>query len=222
MCIIAAAKSRKLTKDEIKNCFTSNPNGAGIAWSEGGKNHFQKGFMTIEKFQEFYNHFDILPHVAHFRIATSGGVSQELTHPFLISLDSPLPLAGSGAQPLLFHNGIITDWKEKFLHWTPDIIRELRRHKKVPQLPPGPWSDTRAAAIMAAYSGEAVLNLLSGKFAVISNGTLRTYGEFETAKGIQFSNSGHLPISGYWNGGGKWQWYKELNGADLNASPKPW
>ncbi len=223
MCIIAAAEKRKLNREEIKNCFASNPNGAGVAWSENGQNHFRKGFMTLEEFQEFYDDLDILPHVAHFRIATSGGVSEQLTHPFIISLNSPLPTKGKGEHPLLFHNGIIVDWKQTFLNWTPNIIQELRRRKKVAQLPSGTWSDTRAAAIMTAYAGEAILNFLGGKYTILDNGIIKTWGEFETIKGVHFSNNGYMPVyssinSGYWEGGGKWQWNrKKLNGADLNV-----
>ncbi len=225
MCIIAIAESRKLTKEEVKNCFTANSDGAGIAWSDGGKNHFKKGIMDLKKFQTLYDSFDILPHVVHFRIATSGGVSRELTHPFVVSLDSPLYVAGAIESPLLFHNGIVPDWKETFLHWTPDILRELRRLKKMTQLPAGPWSDTRATSIMMAYAGEAILSLLGGKYAVLNDCIVRTYGAFESVNGVHFSNSGYLPAYNHsiqgWQGGGKWQWRKESNGEDLSGLLKP-
>lgn len=229
MCIIATAEKRKLTYEEIKHCFLTNPNGAGLAWSKGGKNYFKKGLMTLETFWEFYKCLKVLPHVAHFRIATSGGVNQELTHPFEVSINSPISLEGSSKHPLLFHNGIITDWKERFLQWTPEIIRELRRRKMAPILPDGPWSDTRTVAIITAYSGISVLNFISGKFVVINNNIIKTYGEFETAKGIHFSNSGYMPAynsinSGYWERGGTWQWQKyknkESDGADLSVLQK--
>ena len=70
MCIIATCEGRKMTSQEVINCFKNNSDGAGVAYyTEDGKIHVEKGFMTLEEFQDYYETLDVLPHVAHFRIA---------------------------------------------------------------------------------------------------------------------------------------------------------
>ena len=194
MCIIAVALERKLTYEEIKTCFANNRDGAGIAWSGNGKNFLRKGFMDVDEFIEFYRRVDALPHVVHFRKATSGGVSPELTHPFVVDLRAPLDTSWSGRKPVVFHNGVIRGWEELFLRFIPDIVRELRRSRKGSHLPSGPWSDTRAAAVMAAYAGEEVFSFLGGKFAVLDRGRVRTYGEFVRENGVLFSNTSYKNV----------------------------
>jgi len=83
MCIIGIAHTRKLTKTEIENCFTNNSDGAGIAYpTEDGKIHVEKGFMEVESLLAYYFNCEIpLPHVIHFRTATSGDVNREMCHP---------------------------------------------------------------------------------------------------------------------------------------------
>ncbi|MGB9848850.1 MAG: class II glutamine amidotransferase [Moorellaceae bacterium] len=194
MCIIAVAFERKLTYEEIKTCFANNPDGAGIAWCREGKNFLRKGFMDVEEFIDFYRQVDALPHVVHFRKATSGGVSPELTHPFVVDLHAPLDTTWSGRKPVVFHNGVIRGWEELFLRLIPDIVRELRRCRKGSHLPPGPWSDTRAAAVMAAYAGEEIFSFLGGKFAVLDRGRVRTYGEFVRESGVLFSKTSYKNV----------------------------
>src|SRR5690606_13262115 len=99
MCVLAVAAERKLTAEEVRNCFAANGDGAGVAWSRNGKNHFRKGFMDLGSFLAFYEQLEVLPHIVHFRVATSGGVRRELTHPFIVSLASPLVLEWSGEEP---------------------------------------------------------------------------------------------------------------------------
>ncbi|HPT61790.1 MAG TPA: hypothetical protein PLN81_09375 [Bacillota bacterium] len=188
MCVLAVAAERKLTAEEVRNCFAANGDGAGVAWSRNGKNHFRKGFMDLGSFLAFYEQLEVLPHIVHFRVATSGGVRRELTHPFIVSLASPLVLEWSGEEPLLAHNGVVADWQNTFLNFVPEIIRELRRRKQGRALPPGPWSDTRAAAVMVALAGDAVLPLLGGKWALLDSGKVQLYGDFVQERGVYFSN----------------------------------
>jgi len=194
MCIIAVALKRKLTLEEAENCFLSNPDGAGVAWSRGDRNYLRKGFMGLDEFIEFYEELDALPHVVHCRAATSGGVRPELTHPFIVDLQSPPRLEWSGKKPLLFHNGVVSKWEDLFLRFAPDIVRELRRSRKGSQIPPGPWSDTRTVAVIAALVGEGILPFLGGKYAVLDRGRVRTYGEFVEENGVLFSNTSYKGI----------------------------
>lgn len=70
----------------LETCWANNPDGAGFMFALNGKVHGHKGFM------EFTDLWDALmgapescPLVIHFRIATSGGVNPECTHPYPVS-----------------------------------------------------------------------------------------------------------------------------------------
>jgi len=94
-----------------------------------------KGILNEEEAWETYSQLpEGVPHVLHFRLATHGGVRSELTHPFVVSEDSPLVQAGVSERPVLAHNGV---WR---LHALKQ--KELRLE--------GPVSDTR---VLAAWLG---------------------------------------------------------------------
>lgn len=90
MCIavLNKAQGRNLTKQELKNCWENNNDGAGILYIN------KEGKLTI--FKEMKN-FDALfdkytevrkigkNMVLHFRISTHGLVSEENCHPFLVN-----------------------------------------------------------------------------------------------------------------------------------------
>lgn len=188
MCIIAACEDRKMTSQEIENCFKNNGDGAGVAYcTEDGKIHVEKGFMTLEEFQQYYETLDILPHVAHFRIATSGDVTPEMTHPYKIEMESRLVITGDIETPVLFHNGVIGDYNALYLNMlTSGMIDMLR----------GPINDTRVAAVMAAVFDEEILQSLSGKFVVMKpDGITTMWGDFENVNGVHFSNNGYKKIA---------------------------
>lgn len=101
MCIALALKpGAKPTKAILKECFLNNPDGVGFSYSDPIANKVEifKGYMT---FRHFYKDWQAIDHntsrVIHFRVATSGGVTQEGCHPFRIS-----------NQLCLIHNGILT------------------------------------------------------------------------------------------------------------------
>lgn len=193
MCVIAVCTERKLTRQEIETCASRNPDGIGIGWhaQNAGRewNHLRKGFVNVGEFHEFYEAFDVLPHIVHFRVATSGGVKPELCHPFIVSQTSPLVLEWTGQKALLFHNGAIGNWRHLLIPFLPELRRGRSR-----ALPPGPWSDTRVAAVLVALLGEEVLELLDGKFALLDRrGLVYLYGDFEEVDGVRFSNGSYRP-----------------------------
>lgn len=116
MCVIAL-KPRGTefpTTKELHNCFDSNSHGAGVGWNDGKTVHWRKGFMTWKEFEEFdknapYKKLDV-DVCYHFRISTSGGLGQGVTHPFPIVRDDILlnVTEGEGDYHLLFHNGIVS------------------------------------------------------------------------------------------------------------------
>ena len=175
-----------MTPFEISNCFTNNNDGAGFAYiTPDRKVHVEKGFMTEEAFIEAYNTIPVYPHVVHFRIATSGDVSPEMTHPYRIEKDSKLVLAEEGDTSVLFHNGVIFDYKTLMLNMV--TTRQLA-------MPKGPINDTRVAAMMMSIEemgGEDVLSILSGKFVVVRPTGITTWGTFTDVNGVAFSNDGY-------------------------------
>jgi len=133
------------------------------------------------------------PHVIHFRLATHGGKSPLLCHPFPISPTSPLALEGE-AERVLFHNGIWQDW-EKYC-----IETVLSHHVKFPS---GKMSDSRAMAWFTTIHGESILNLVDEKVAIFTPTRIEIYGSgWVEQEGIAFSNMHwEIPSLSYWEKG---------------------
>ena len=191
MCIIGICHDRYLTDIEAQNCFNGNSDGTGMAWClPEGKVRVRKGFMTLEEFLDFYDEFkmspEFIPHVVHFRTQTSGDVSREMTHPFKISPMSELAVEEDTECSVLFHNGVMGDWKT--------LLVNLVSSGQIPGMPKGPMNDTRVAAIMASLPnvGDEILEVLSGKFVKVQpDGKIIRWGHFESENGILFSNTGY-------------------------------
>jgi hypothetical protein len=183
MCLLAVAKDRKMTDDEIINSNNSNPHGIGVGWIEPvtRKVCYRKGMSLIE-FQEFYKDFDITPHVVHFRYSSIGGICPELTHPFIVSPKSSLQISYRGSKSILFHNGHYSGWKD-------DLLQTCRGSGT--PIPSGRMSDTRALAVVVSVLSENYLEYIDGKYAIISHDGIKKYGEFILSDGIYFSNSSY-------------------------------
>lgn len=87
MCIIAVCKTRALEIDEFSDCWRSNSDGVGMAYPDGKGVWIHKGLMKMSAALEAYRDLT-LPHVIHFRSASSGSICRELTHPFIIDKNS--------------------------------------------------------------------------------------------------------------------------------------
>ena len=184
MCIICEC-NKSLTKTEFHECWTSNTHGAGFAWHKDGKNHYIKGFMDEDKAWAAYQDVPV-PHVAHFRLASAGGVHADLTHPFIVSMESPISKEWDGAEPLIFHNGTISDWKQMLFSLS----------LRLGHLPPGEMSDTRVVAMAVGIMGESALNFFGySKFAMIdSAGVIFRYGTWEKDGENWYTNSGYKTV----------------------------
>jgi len=182
MCVICICEDRKLTSKEIHNCFSSNPDGVGAAWASEDFVFFQKGFMEVGDFIDFYKNLQSLPHIVHFRLASSGDISPKLTHPFLLGWRNPI--RGRTKNGVLFHNGHYLPWRETLQQIA---FYCLIKGKKFPD---GIWSDTRALAVLIGILGTSYLNILDdGKFAIFTSKGIQTWGDFIEKKGIKFSNT---------------------------------
>jgi hypothetical protein len=177
MCVIVVCeKGLRLTKDKFDSCFSSNSHGAGFAWMVNKKLGWKKGFMKAEDAWEFYQTINKFPHVAHFRLSSAGGVMDTLTHPFLITADSPIEMEGMSKKSLLFHNGTISGWREMVM-----MLSLVNR-----KVPDGDMSDTRAMAMAVSILGDKILD--GGKYVIASPTEFTTYGSWDEKEGIYYSN----------------------------------
>jgi hypothetical protein len=178
MCLIAIQDENRLSKEDFEKAFERNDDGVGFAWTKDGKSHFAKGFMDVISAWEFQSTLE-LPFVTHFRKKSIGEVCPELTHPFIISKESPLDLKGETEKGLLFMNGS-TVWWEEYLNATG---RYKEDNEKI--------SDARALAIIISNDNEKFLKKINAKFVVVDPVTPRFwfYGTFTEENGILYSNN---------------------------------
>lgn len=168
MCVIIAVKEGqncpplKMLQDAQKN----NPDGAGVAWVDREFVKWKKN-LKAEKLYEIGQEIPS-PFLIHFRLASIGGKSPHLCHPFPVSKTVPLDLGGAIRGRVLVHNGHWSDWKKVCL----DTLVKRGGH-----FPEGKFSDTRAIAWLVNIYGTGVLNLIDEKVAVLSSTAgLKTFG----------------------------------------------
>lgn len=165
MCVIIVSEKEKPTLELLQKCEVANPDGGGFAWRHNNKVRYHKGLTAGEIFKEQKSL--PLPLVTHFRLATHGGKSPLLCHPFPVSRNAELSLEGL-ANKLLFHNGIWHDWKKL-------CIQTLMR--KNIAFPSGIISDSRAMAWFCYCWGTSMLSLISEKVVVFTAKNIEVYGD---------------------------------------------
>lgn len=180
MCVIFVADTERPTADELKQAQESNPDGIGVAWRDTRKGYVRwlKG-LKLKQAQEMAQTLP-LPYAIHFRYATIGGKSEQLTHPFPIEYKVRLDLMGSTDRGLIMHNGTWIMWDRNM----PEKV-----------LKKGLWSDSRAIAwLLARAEGdeafqELLVEHIPGKFAHITADGIEIYGGFDTVRpGLTASN----------------------------------
>jgi hypothetical protein len=180
MCVaIYKPKETILPSLEIlKQCWDANPDGAGFALFTGGEKYaieIHKGYMTWKSFVTAYEKYladfdgDLL---LHFRIATHGGISSGLTHPFSLTKDVKLlKHTNVLTNYALIHNGMLPIESEE----GSDTMEFCRRLAPL-------YRDIPAA-----------FNLIEGmagnnKIAVMTSTGVHLFGEWECIDGVYFSN----------------------------------
>lgn len=180
MCVILISIDKKTrpSLETLLACQASNRDGGGVAWVENGRPQYVKNvdanfihnILQTKKGQV----------VAHFRIATVGGIQPVLCHPFPIARNPSEGLSGS-AKRVLFHNGTWGDW-EKNLN---KAIKSVNAHR-----PSGLFSDSRAGAVVASIKGLKAIHTFGGKFCVLSKKGAFMYNEgwVKHTDGVWYSN----------------------------------
>lgn len=168
-----------MSLDDFNKAFVENPDGVGYSWFQDGKVHFRKGLMLPQEAWDFGLTLK-LPFTVHFRASSTSlnlPVIKELTHPFIVSKDSPLDLEGA-VDSVLFHNGTEHNYKTfgaaAGIYLNKDEI----------------CSDSRMIARIIADGNERFLQSLNSKFVLadIKQNRFFYYGNFVEENGIWFSN----------------------------------
>ncbi len=203
MCVVLIADTVRPSEDMVAKSWKANSDGAGVAWREGGYVHWAKGLGEAEM-QKFCRELPT-PFIAHFRIASVGGVRDVLTHPFPISKDVSLELRGKTKDYVLFHNGTWHNWRTSLL----DSIKGTNW-----KVPSGKWSDARALAWMAAHYDIGVLEMINEKVAAFGpeKGQLEVFGKAGGQDGWSL-------IEGVWASNGYFQRFQTSTKVYTGTSP---
>ncbi len=175
MCVILVCSARP-SASLVRDAYEANPHGAGIAWRDAGKVHWQKD-LDCEALLEAVREVP-LPCLVHCRIPTCD-TDGALTHPF--PLGGALDRSGATEGAVIMHNGHWADWL--------NAVVEASDRRGV-EIPDGPWSDTRAMAWLAGLRGLGWLSLLGERVAWLSPTELRMLGTgwSTVADGVTASN----------------------------------
>lgn len=86
MCIaIYKPEDKVLSLATLKECYTSNPDGAGFMYAENKKLHIEKGFFSFQSFYDAFKKHETKQAVIHFRIKTHGKIDTTNCHPFAVN-----------------------------------------------------------------------------------------------------------------------------------------
>lgn len=199
MCVILSGAANKIYP-LLDKAMDANPDGNGLAWvdntSRGITVRWYKGVSNKDS-KNLVKALGSTLVVFHARIATVGGTTSSLCHPFPVELRPKLDLYGKD-EMVLFHNGHYSSW-EKLV---PE--GELKKHEES-------WSDSRAVAhglASGAIKTEDLGGNVNGVYALLSTdpfegkagvGTVRYFGSWtHIGEGVQASNRNFLTPSRYY------------------------
>lgn len=198
MCIIVAKPAGVPLPPlaTLRQCFRSNPDGAGYMVARGDRVDIRKGFMDLQSLLDALEaEGDITGQgaVLHFRIATHGGISEQCCHPFPVSERlEDLTLTRASASLGAAHNGVIQSMSPYAGPGRSDSMEYIRRVlAPLCQMMPG-FMRNRAALNL-------IENTLGGRLALLEpDGTITTVGDFaEDLGGVLFSNTSYKTLDDF-------------------------
>ena len=202
MCVIlefdGSNKKEHITGEYLSDAEKGNKDGGGIAWIDGDVVRWEKGIhVTADYIKTLIKKENIKePFVVHFRIATHGGVNDELCHPFALSPESDdLATSGSDKEGVMFHNGVWHNYK--------DFAMKTLLNRSDVKFLNGGISDSRVMAWLVRFYGKGYLSMIDEKVSVLTPKGLYQYGSGWTdVKGLKCSNDhfDHSNWGGYCNG----------------------
>lgn len=190
MCIICVKPSGMNMPDiqTIHTMWQGNSDGAGLAYWRLGDTAvtIDKGYMKLKKLKERLAELSLGKDdlaVLHFRYATHGATDAGNCHPFPLSSKIEALRAISGQFPCaIAHNGVfggmpchnVLSDSQKF------IAKILANSAIVDNL-----DNPAIGALIEGYCGN------SSKLAILKPGKLILVGEYDTDKGLLYSNRGY-------------------------------
>lgn len=214
MCIIAVYNQQsKLDRATIERMVRKNPDGIGIAFNDGRRVTWAKGYTDAGDAYKIIKHArdngakDI---IFHARIATSGGVSAEKCHPFPLTSDIALlnKPYGTTRGAVVFHNGVFAIDIERGLSDTQTFVKNCL----------APIRDDLARGRLGGLVEMAVKG---SRLAILYPNRVDLFGDWHKGDGdgVQYSNTGFrdwasysYSTANYWRGrDGKWR-YVDING----------
>lgn len=189
MCIIAykTGNQKMWTLEEIAYMMNRNSDGVGIMYNHHGHVYIKKGFFQPESVMQILEHIPSNSSVVfHARIATSGGVSASLCHPYPIKKSGFLRTSEK-TDIAMAHNGVINiKICDKRYNDTITFIRDYIC----------PMHNRNIKTITETIKKEKEIDKLVGYSRLCfldSLGHIETVGYFYTDKeGRHYSNSGFL------------------------------
>lgn len=185
MCILIAkpAGIEKPSKELMKTCWDNNPDGAGIAWSDGRKLYLRKGMMKWQDFETVYDELELknAPAIIHFRIATHGTVKPENTHPFNVN-----------ERIIAAHNGVLTVKNEGDRTDSETFFKRIC----APILKSYPIESKEFDLCVQALIGSSKLAFITDR------GKIITYGAFNEHEKVLYSNLSFEKKTSYCEYGG--------------------
>ena len=194
MCVVAICQKKRIPHDEFLEAFRCNDDGVGMAWRTNGTIRYIKGLMKDKEAWETYKTNvpeDAFPHIVHFRKGTPK--CPDLTHPFLCTEESEIILNYEGKDSVLFHNGVVMNWKTTLLNIFVKYGKTID----------GEWSDTRMVAMLVHLLSEKALEFVDGKYVIFGTDIAKYYGDWcKEEAGIIWSNRSYvLTRTGCYTGG---------------------
>ena len=191
MCIAIYKPAGKamLSEATLRECFYSNPDGAGFAYIKNRKVEIVKGFMDFKSFYDNLYHYRNYHNDAmllHFRISTQGGVTPNLCHPYRLDTDKDKMMKlKDTCDTAVIHNGIISitsNSREKVYNDTQEFISKYLTYFKVKK---NKLSE-KEKLIISHLIG-------SSKLAIMDAEKTQLIGDWICDNGIYYSNKSYMP-----------------------------
>lgn len=181
MCIAILNRVNTLSYKTFKNCWNSNPDGAGLTFFDGKNIQIIKEMKNVKNFYTQYKEvrakYPEIDIAIHFRIATHGGVNLTNCHPFKVNKTTAF-----------IHNGIIS--KVSATHEFSDTF--IFNETILKKLPPNFATNETILELLDAYIGYSKLVIISGNNSAIVN---ESAGHWNA--GNWYSNESYKPRKAY-------------------------
>jgi len=214
MCIaIYKPEGKVLSLATLKECYTSNPDGAGFMYAENKKLHIEKGFFSFQTFYDAFKKHESKQAVIHFRIKTHGKIDTANCHPFAVNNSVGF-----------VHNGVISGYGDA------DFSDTVRFNEAILRPLVSKWGNL-------ALFQDPIIELIEGRIGYSKLVFLDRHGNHKIMNehkgqwddGVWYSNDSYkpyvAPVSTWENKSSwydtKYDWKKNVTTIKPKALPKP-